>query len=307
MTAPGTPPDAAWLPAVARWLGRPAVVTGRETLTGGYVADAVTRVDLAGAPAVVVKRTKAAEVAAMRALAVVRGVEVPRMLAAGRDERGDWLVLPFYPGSPLAEGPDVPVELWHTLARVHAHWMRKRPRGIPVADAAWWRHLCLDRILPHVQAARERSGDAVFADAAAALQVWADDPRMRAALAMLPRTLVHGDAHRGNVLVGVDGAVLVDWGNAKVAPAGFDLPVLRAQGATDESPYHRAFAELVGELPVELVGVETNCAEAYAHVGYLGFAADHLGAVRVAELLAGAARALDALGPRAVPGGASRR
>jgi hypothetical protein len=72
---------------------------------------------------------------------------------------------------------------------------------------------------------------------------------------------------------------------------------LGSQGATDDSPYRRAFAELVGAPPAELAAVETFFGEVRAHVGYLGFAADHLGAARVAEMVDGAAEALDALGP----------
>jgi len=288
------PPDAAWLPTVTRWLGRPVVVSGREILTGGYVADAVTRVDLTGAPSVVVKRASSTEVAAMRALAVVPGVERPRLLAAGPD----WLVVPYYDGSPLAEGPDVPHDVWTTLARVHVHWLGKRARGLPVVDAAWWRALCLDRIVPHVHVAGERTGDQVFADAATVLRGWATDARVLAALAVLPATLVHGDPHRGNILLTPSGTVLIDWGNARVAPAWQDLAVLRAQGAVDDSAYRQALVALTGREPrAELVEVERHCADVWANIGYLGFAADHLGAARVAELLNAATLALDALGP----------
>lgn len=295
MTPPAAPDDAAWLPAVARWAGGPVTVTGRAPLAGGYDADAVQRVDLDAGRSVVLKRCSAVEVAALRAVAVVPGVDRPRLLAAGRDGGGGWLVLPFYDGPPLAEGPDVPDGLWTTLARVHAHWLGRRPRGLPVVDAAWWRHLCLDRIRPHAVAAHERTGEAAFARAATALAAWADDPAMLAATAALPRTLVHGDAHRGNVLLAPRGPVLIDWGNAKVAPPGLDLAVLRAQGAVDEAPYRRALAGPAGAPPPELVAVETSWAEVYAHVGYLGFAADHLGAQRVAEMVDAAARALAAL------------
>ncbi|WP_214369593.1 aminoglycoside phosphotransferase family protein [Pseudonocardia sp. H11422] len=301
MTAAPPPPDTAWLPAVARWCGGLATVRGRAPLAGGYVSDTVARVDLdvAGGPAtVVVKRASAGEVAAMRALAVVRGLDRPRMLATGRDEHGDWLVLPFYDGTPLAEGPDVPDDVWTALARVHAHWLGKRPRGLPVVDAVWWRSLCVERIRPAVQGASERTGDPVFADAAAALTTWAADPRVLAAIGVLPRTVVHGDAHRGNVLLGSEGATLIDWGNAKAAPAGLDLAVLRAQGATDLAPYRRAFAELTGGgPPPELIEVERWWADVYAHVSYLGFAADHLGAARVAEMIGEAAGSLEELGP----------
>ncbi|MGQ0576351.1 MAG: phosphotransferase [Pseudonocardia sp.] len=284
------PADDRWLPVLARRLGRPVAVTGRCALSGGYHGG-VERVDLDGAPPVVVKRTTAAEVAALRALAVVRGVERPALLAAG----ADWVVTWHYGGPALAEGPDVPVEVWTALARVHAHWLGRRPRGLPVTDGAWWRGLCLDRIRPHLQAGADRATDPVFATGAAALTGWAEDRRMHAALALLPRTLTHGDAHRGNVLCTPAGPALIDWGNARVAPPGFDLAVLRAQGATDLQPYRAVFAELAGAPPAELLAVEEACADVYTRVGYLGFAADHLGAARVGEMIDGAARALDTL------------
>lgn len=293
------------------------MVIARAPLAGGYHAGAVERVELdvgGAARTVVVKRTHAVEVAAMRALAVVRGVDRPRLLAAGPD----WIVSSHHPGPALAEGPDVPAGLWTTLARVHAHWLGKRPRGVPVCDAAWWRHLCVGRIRPHVVAAGERTGEPVFAEVADALARWAEDPAMHRALAVLPRTLVHGDLHRGNVLLAADGPTLIDWGNAKVAPPEFDLAVLRAQGAVDLAGYHaeRARAAIRADGPdvsdgksrpgrrnaatraagsADPRGVDAAgraCADAWAHVGYLGFAADHLGAERVAELADGAARAL---------------
>lgn len=256
-------------------------------LAGGYHGG-VERVELSGAPPVVVKRVRPAEVAAMRALAVVRGVDHPRLLAVGPD----WIVTPYYDGPPLAEGPDVPDGLWRALARVHGHWRGRRPRGLPVADVSWWRHLCLERIRPHLVAAAEREGDRVYADGASALVDWADDVRMHAALARLPRTLTHGDPHRGNVLCTASGPVLVDWGNARVAPAAFDLVVLRAQGAVDLSVYRAEVVALGGEVPSVL---EESCAEVWAHVGYLGFAADHLGVGRVGEMLDSASRALGSL------------
>lgn len=284
-----TPPDDAWLGAVGRRLGGRAVVTGRAALAGGYVAE-VTRVDLdvAGtATAVVVKQSSGVEVAALRALAVIPGWTAPRLLAAGPD----WVVTPFLDGAPLAEGPDVPAGVWRALDLVHDHWLGKRPRGVPVADPAWWRHLCLERIHPHLRAAHERTGEQVYADGAAALTRWAVDEHMLAATAALPRTLVHGDAHRGNILCTGDGPVLIDWGNARVAPRTYDLAVLHAQGAPATAAY-----------PTRISEVERRWGEARANVGYLGFAADHLGAGRVEELLDAADAALAALrGPHPHP------
>jgi Phosphotransferase enzyme family len=286
------PPDSAWLAAAARWAGAPVTVAARAPLAGGYVAAAVERVDLdaGGRPAtVVVKRARPSEVAAMRAIAVVAGVDRPRLLAAGRDRHGAWLVLPFYPG-PALDGGEVPATVWDVLGRVHAHWHRRRPRGVPVVDARWWRQMVTEHTLPAVRGARDRTGDPRLAEIAELLVAWSTDARMRAALALLPRTLTHGDAHRGNVLLAPDGAVLIDWGNARVAPAGLDVATLAAQGAPAPPAY------TAPATPPALREVERLWAQVQVHVQYLGFAADHLGTARVVEMVETAARALDELG-----------
>jgi hypothetical protein len=280
------------LQAVARWAGAPVTVAARAPLAGGYVAAAVERVDLDAGDrpvAVVLKRVRPSEVAAMRAIAVVPGVDRPRLLAAGRDPYGSWLVMPFYAGAAL-HGGEVPAEVWGVLGRVHAHWHRRRPRGVPVVDARWWQGMVTGHTLPAVRGARDRTGDARLAEIVDLLEAWATDARLRAALAVLPRTLTHGDAHRGNVLLDPDGAVLIDWGNARVAPAGLDVATLAAQDAPVPATY-------VDPVPEPLREVERLWARVQVHVQYLGFAADHLGTARVVEMVETAARALDALGP----------
>jgi hypothetical protein len=269
-------------------------VVGRSALAGGYVSHGVERVDLDvdGCPVpVVLKQASPVEVGAMRAVVVVPGVDRPRLLAAGPG----WLVLPFYDGPALRPDDAVPGEVWTALGRVHAHWCRRRPRGVPVVDAAWWATMVTGRTLPAVRGARERTGDVLFDEVEALLERWSVEPRLRAALAVLPRTLTHGDAHRGNVLIAADGGVLIDWGNARVAPAGLDLATMAAQGAEPTQAYRAAVG--AGSTPPELHEVERWWAQAHVHVQYLGFAADHLGQTRVAEMIETAANAMDRLGP----------
>ena len=284
MTAP---PDAAWLPAAGRALGAAPVVLDRTPLVGGYVAASVQRLDLdvAGRTvAVVLKTASRVEVAAMRAVNVVGSAAA--VLAAG----DGWLLVPFVDGTPPADDEPVPDAVWRTLAQVHAHWWRKRPRGIPVVDAAYWRGLC-DRTLVAVRGAATRTGDPVFVEVAGALAAWREDPRIGAALTLLPRTLVHGDAHRGNVL----GATLIDWGNARVAPAAVDVVALGGPGTTPPAPYTEVFDALVPAGARPPADVERAWAEVHVHVTYLGFAADHLGAARAAAKAGIAERALATL------------
>lgn len=218
---------------------------------------------------VVLKAATPTEVAAMRALAVVEGV-APRPLAIG----ARWLVLPWVDGPALPADAAVPGPVWETLARVHAHWAGRRPRGVPVVDAVWWAGL-VDRTLVAVRGGLARTGEAAFAEAAGMVESWRADPAITGALAVLPRTLTHGDAHRGNVL----GSTLIDWGNARVAPAALDLATLAAQGGVPPAWYPEPSA------------LERAWADVHVHVQYLGFAADHLGAARVAEMIAAAGSA----------------
>lgn len=113
---------------------------------------------------------------------------------------------------------------------------------------------------------------------------------------MLPKTLVHGDPHRGNLLQDNDAATIIDWGNAKVAPAGLDLAVLRAQGATPSAAYTARLDAAHQPADRRLLEVERHWADVSAHVAYLGFAADHLGAGRVADMIETADAALTRLG-----------
>ncbi|MDQ2709823.1 MAG: phosphotransferase, partial [Actinomycetota bacterium] len=153
-----------------------------------------------------------------------------------------------------------------------------------------------------------------YARAEAALLAWACDERMLAALTVLPATLAHGDLHRGNILFdagqpsgagssGVDAAdadrtAIIDWGNARIAPGGLDLAVLAEQGGVDEDRYHRRLAELTGRpASPELRAVQRQWALAMGYVQYLSFAADHLGADRVGEMIDLAASAFERLGP----------
>ncbi|MDN5861622.1 MAG: aminoglycoside phosphotransferase family protein, partial [Pseudonocardia sp.] len=277
-----------WADTLARRLGAPVTVLARRPLAGGYVARSVERVELdvgGQERTVVLKRSGPVEVAAMRALAVVRGIRRGQALAIGPD----WLVLPFVDGPPLTTADPVPDEIWEVLARVHAHCWGRRPRGLPVVDAGWWRGL-VDRTLAAVRGGAERSGAPEYRAAAAALAGWRDDPVLAAALAVLPRTLTHSDPHRGNVLVDPNGPVLIDWGNARVAPGGVDVAVPTAEGDCSSQAYDRVFAQLAG--PVDrLRAIEEPWARLHVHVQYLGFAADHLGPGRVAEMIDAAAQA----------------
>ncbi|MEV1294678.1 phosphotransferase [Pseudonocardia sp. NPDC049635] len=301
MTAP---PDEVWLAPLATRLRREVRVAGRAPLAGGHASAAVERIDLDDDSSVVLKAAAPDEIAALRAVAVVNGpVRVPRMLASGNG----WVVLAHEPGAPLPPGAPVPDEVWCTLALVHAHWRRNRPRGVPVVDPTWWGQLCgLASVGLQAAAARVADAGRIYLEADATVRTWAADSRISTALAALPRTLCHGDAHRGNVHIGPSGAVLLDWGNARVAPGSLDTVVLAAPPAdgpadapADPVPeiYRATLHEALGTPdPPAMIAVESAWARLHAHAQYLPFAAEHQSADRVASMVRVAAAALDELG-----------
>jgi aminoglycoside/choline kinase family phosphotransferase len=91
----------------------------------------------------------------------------------------------------------------------------------------------------------DRRGDLLVSWIRERLQGWADDHQARALLdelderwaavqeCGLPDTLVHGDAHPGNVIEG-ERMVFVDWGDSIVGSPAFDVATLTARmDATD--------------------------------------------------------------------------
>ncbi|PXY31758.1 phosphotransferase enzyme family protein [Prauserella muralis] len=74
----------------------------------------------------------------------------------------------------------------------------------------------------------------------------------------LPRALVHGDAHPGNVIVGPDGPVLCDFDSACSGPPEWDLTPLAVgrERFGDPSAWYRGLAETYGFDVVRWEGFE---------------------------------------------------
>jgi aminoglycoside phosphotransferase (APT) family kinase protein len=60
--------------------------------------------------------------------------------------------------------------------------------------------------------------------------------------------ILHLDLHPGNVIMGRDGAVVIDWTNACVGPAGFDVATTWVVTATGDVDVPRWLAPLAGPL-----------------------------------------------------------
>lgn len=180
------------------------------------------------------------EILALRALSEIDMPPnaVPTLIADGQDSRGRWLLVPYFEGAHPAAAPP---EVFETLARIHEHYRGQSHRlaGIVEINADWWREMCLEVTLPVVEEKLAEHDDSVLRRAARSLRETAEDERILRALSELPPTLLHGDMHCGNIIVGQRAVTIIDWGNARIGPAMLDI----ANIAELDSPYCRAYGE----------------------------------------------------------------
>lgn len=172
-------------------------------MRAGAVAAAIERIDIdvavagGGGPtrtiAVVRKWTWPHEILGLAAAQAVRdrATPIPRLLAAGTDGRGRWLIVPFSPGRHV-DRAELPTEVFEALALLHTAYASswRELDGIPVVDARWWRDLCLSFALQAVvrQAARVPGPSPALDRARRVLDQMADDPGVAAVLESLPRS-----------------------------------------------------------------------------------------------------------------------
>jgi len=225
-----------------RLLGQPARLRTLDVsaLKGGHAGAEVYRIDLgfrlangsSQAVPVVLKNTGESEVRVMRALREVPGAgALPLTIACGERARtpnsgaAHWFVTPLYEGEHLTFEDEVPRLVIESLARVHAHFLSR------VGQLGWLRCLdgdafrqALDGALQGLGAAQRRQPHALLAQAYGDLESAGQDPAILAALEALPVTLTHGDVHPWNIVrLPDERALLIDWGNALVAPPMLDL------------------------------------------------------------------------------------
>jgi len=198
------------------------------------------------------------EVLGLLAAQAVAGVApaIPVLLERGEDEHGHWLITPFYVGNRGAKA-SIPPSVFESLALLHARyakdWMDLS--GIPVVDSDWWRDICLSYALPVVDKHAAGNPYPVLDRAKAVLTAAANDARIVEVLDRLPRTLLHGDVHPGNILVAADRSTLVDWGSSRIGPPMLDLANVTERDSTQFTAYAKAWEGATGS-PLDSAEVE---------------------------------------------------
>jgi aminoglycoside phosphotransferase (APT) family kinase protein len=247
-----------------RLLGQPARIRAVDVspLKGGHAGAGVYRLDVhfrlangdSRAVPLVLKNTSASEVGVMRVLREVPGASaLPLTIACGEhvpilgNEPVHWFVTPLYEGEHLTFEDEVPRPVVESLARIHAHFCAKQLGWLPRLDGGAVRR-ALDGALETLAAAQHRQPHALLAQAYAGLAPAGRDPAILAALAVLPVTLTHGDVHPWNIVrLPGERAVLIDWGNALLAPPMLDLANLVEIDSENWETYLAAWESASGE------------------------------------------------------------
>lgn len=277
-------------------------------MRAGAVAAAIERIDIdvavagGGGPtrtiAVVRKWTWPHEILGLAAAQAVRdrATPIPRLLAAGTDGRGRWLIVPFSPGRHV-DRAELPTEVFEALALLHTAYASswRELDGIPVVDARWWRDLCLSFALQAVvrQAARVPGPSPALDRARRVLDQMADDPGVAAVLESLPRSLLHGDVHPGNVLVADGKGVLVDRGSARIGCPMVDLANVVGVDAPGFAAYSAMWRRCTGLLlDPTTVDLGYRWAAVQIPIQYLAWVVEHRPPAEVDATLDRAERAL---------------
>jgi len=306
-----------------RLLGQPAKLCAMDVsaLEGGHAGTEVYRLDvhfrLANGASqtvpLVLKNTSASEVAVMRALREVPGASaLPLTIVCGKhapirgNESVHWFVTPLYEGEHLTFEDEVPRPAIETLARVHAYYASR------LDQLGWLSRLdgdavrrALDGALHGLEAAQRRQPHALLAQAYGGLASAGQEPAILAALEALPVTLTHGDVHPWNIVrLPGEGAVLIDWGNALIAPPMLDLANLVEIDSENWETYLTAWESASGEaMDADRARLGYHWATVMVNLQYLPYGAggwprDHDAPSAVSgmvERLRAAARALPGL------------
>lgn len=265
-------------------------------LIGGYISNGVYLHNLVfrlpdGATnkvSVVQKYTNEAEVWVMEALRDTPNVEaIPLLIDSAVNAptpdatTANWFVTPFYEGRALTFADEIPASIIRALAWVHAHFASRLKQfegleGLYRVDAAFFRRT-FTNALESLEQLELRSSQKIGAELYSHFNATGESGIFEETLRTLPVTLVHGDVHPGNMIQGDKRAVLIDWGNARIAPAMLDIANVVKIDSPNWSIYLSTYAEAEGTpLNPVLARQSYHWAVAMVNLQYLPFAASHI-------------------------------
>jgi thiamine kinase-like enzyme len=260
-----------------------------STLTGGYVAAGVYRLDVEfsnGTSSFVQKQTYANEIHVMNLLTKhIVSENIPALIDSHIDDEQpqqngtSWFISPFYEGHTLDFDDDIPLSIVKTLATVHACFAKHLQDldTLTKVDAEF-----ISRLLNLILAASDQNQGRFPAAFVAELRDKINTSDFAATLGKvferLPKTLTHGDVHAGNIIHTADDKhILFDWGNARFAPAMLDLANMVNKDSDEWRAYLACWKEITGEaLDPETAQMGYDWAVAVVNLQYLPFALGYL-------------------------------
>jgi Ser/Thr protein kinase RdoA (MazF antagonist) len=183
--------------------------------------------------------------------------------------------MPYYEGTAISTTDgEVPPAAIDSLATLHAYYAARLDEliGLPRFDIAAFRGM-LGWVVERLAEAESRQPDERLAAVRRSVRTAYEDPAVQAAFERLPATLIHGDVHGGNILQLVGGgSMLIDWGNARLAPAMFDLANMVELGSPNWRRYLAAWEAAAGQAPDEdLARLGYHLATVMVNTQYLPF------------------------------------
>jgi len=235
-----------------------------DQLDGGFSPAQVFRIELTFEDCeqkleLVQKSTDPGEVQVMLALSELPDAEaLPEVLDHAWNPESDeksanWFLTPFYAGTPLTFQDEVPTGVVRSLARLHHHFQGQVERFETLyrADASFFKNT-LASAVKALEGAVSEKANPIFEQMLGQLVKTEKSRSIFQALEMLPITLTHGDMHPVNMIRIAQGrTVLIDWGNARVAPAMLGLANLVDLESEAWHIYLEAWREVSGE-PMDL-------------------------------------------------------
>jgi aminoglycoside phosphotransferase (APT) family kinase protein len=265
-------------------------------LDPGYVSEPPRRWDLIfrlpegnlETISIVQKFTHAGEARVMAALGEIKLAEaIPEVIDYGVEKHAPegkpkhWFITPFYEGCPLTFEDEMPVEVIRTLAQVHTRFAGQieaftSVEGIYRVDGAFFQQT-FTNALESLEKLLSRQPDDNLQMAVDEMRSVSISPVFTAELSQLPITLTHGDVHAGNMISTGQKTFLLDWGNARLAPAMLDVANMIDIDSPNWLVYLETWQEACGS-PMNPSQAQRgyHWATAMVNLQYLPFATEHM-------------------------------
>ena len=264
----------------------------QKPMKAGYSSRTIRRYDLAiedaggrkSEIAIVAKHCVASEVRMIEWLQTLSmGPAVPEIIDSAFSTaepaalEQNWFVSPFFSGRDLTFEDSVPGALSEALGRLHAKGSSPTVDWTWTFNASHFRKTFNEAVNGLHMARLFRQTVPDYREWYERLESAGESHLLDDLTDAMPKVLVHGDMHPGNVIMREKAQpVLIDWGNVSIAPPMLDLANMFQPGSPAWATYMTAYREAGGDIPEETYRKGYLWARAATALQYLPWAASHL-------------------------------